>query len=235
MGHEPGGRHEVQLHARHVRRHDRRADPPEQVVLLRQLSGRTAGHAADAILRDGGARRLAAGRPEQPAGAEHHHPRSADRPGVSQQPDSGEPVQPVCAQPVRRRDAVPAGQRRAADERLPRELSRDHRVGAERRSVRREVRLERLGQRQAVRALLAADGRFRDVADASCRCRSRRRRTTRSGAWPPTGTASSATRSSTTCWSATATDRGSASRWIRSGSGSSITVSASPATRSCAV
>ena len=56
------------------------------------------------------------------------------------------------------------------------------RVGAERRPVRREVRLERLGQRQAVRALLAADERFRDVADRSCRCRSRRRRTTRSGA-----------------------------------------------------
>ena len=40
----------------------------------------------------------------------------------------------------------------------------------------------------------------------SCRCRSRRRPTTRSGAWPRTGTASSATRSSTTCWSATAMD-----------------------------
>ena len=52
---------------RHVWRHDRRADPPEQVVLLRQLPGRRQYDRAEPELRDGGARRVAAGRPEQPA------------------------------------------------------------------------------------------------------------------------------------------------------------------------
>ena len=39
----------------------------QQVVLLRQLPGRTSGQSAEPELRDGRARRVAAGRPEQPA------------------------------------------------------------------------------------------------------------------------------------------------------------------------
>ena len=76
---------------------DRRPAAAEQAVLLRRLSGRTTGNAADQFVRDGGAGRLAAGRSQQPARPHHpdRRPRSADGAAVPEQPDSGLEVQ--CA------------------------------------------------------------------------------------------------------------------------------------------
>ena len=122
----------------------------------------------------------------------HRRPRSGDAAAVSEQPDPRRPVQRVRAQPVRERVALSARQRRAAAQRLPRELSRHHRIEGGRRPVRRQAGLERLLEGQAVRALLEANGRDRHLANASCRCSSRRRPPIRRGAWRRTGTASSA-------------------------------------------
>ncbi len=102
LGDEPGRRRQVEVLARRVRRHARRAAAAEQAVLLRKLSRRPPGGTADELVRDGRAGRLASGRSEQPAVAEHRDSRSADASAVSEQPDSDQPVQPVRARAVRR-------------------------------------------------------------------------------------------------------------------------------------
>ncbi len=56
---------------------------------------------------------MAQRRPEQPARARHHDPRSADRPAVPEQPDPDQPLQPVRARAVRQRGALSARQRDA--------------------------------------------------------------------------------------------------------------------------
>ncbi len=61
--------------------------------------------------------------------------------------------------------ALSTRQRRASDRRFPRELSRHDRLEGGRRPVRREGRLERVGEGQALCPLLETVGRERHVAD----------------------------------------------------------------------
>ena len=200
------GGSEVRVHAQHLRRHDRRADPAQQVVLLRQLSGRTSGQAAD--------QSFATVVPD--AWRQGDLSSLLNRATlVIRDPLTGQPF-PNNQIPVSRFSQF--ARNLFADETLyPRanvarplsDFRENYRgtTASEQNVDQFDVKFDwnASAQRQAVRALLAADGRFAARRRPSCRCRSRRRRTTRSGAWPPTGTASSATRSSTICWSATTT------------------------------
>ena len=165
VGHQSGGRHQGEFHAQDLRRHAWRPDRAQQAVLLRELPGRASGQPARPVLRDRRARRVAAGRSQQPPGEEHRHPRSADGTAVPEQPDSYQPVQHLRPQPVRRRGAVPACERHPSAERLPPELPGYDRVDAGGGSGRSESGLERLGLRQVVRAVFPAGGRGQRLGD----------------------------------------------------------------------
>ena len=148
VGHQPRGRHEVEVLAQHLRRHAWRA---ARCATSCSSSGTTRAGVRTTrrrILRDRRARRVAAGRSQQPAREEHHHPRSADRPAVPEQPDSGQPVQhssrAICS-PTRRCIRVRTSRVRSATS--AQNYRGYDRVGAGRGPVRREGRLERLGQR----------------------------------------------------------------------------------------
>ena len=74
VGHQPGRRPQGRVQPQDLRRHGRRADRPEQGVLLRRLPGRAPEVAAGRRVLDGHSRRVAARRPQQPP-----QPRHADR------------------------------------------------------------------------------------------------------------------------------------------------------------
>ena len=152
--------------ARHLRGYAGWTAAPQQIVLLRGLSRGTSGDPSEQRIRHRRPGCVEAGRPEQPARPRHRRPRSGDAAAVPEQPDPRRPVQRVRAQPVCGRGALPARQRLAAAERLSRELPRHDRIEGGRGPVRREGGLERLGEGQAVRAVLQANGRGRHLADA---------------------------------------------------------------------
>ncbi len=127
----------------------------------------------------------------------------ADPAAVPEQPDSGRALQPVRAEPVRRRDALSAGQRHAFADRLPRELPRHDRVAAGRRPVRPQVRLERVAPTTSCTcATRARPASRRPTVDGDAAFVRLGLRQSRTGAWRRTGTAFLDRRSSTTCWSA---------------------------------
>ena len=90
-------------------------------------------------------------------------PGPADGTGVPEQSDPGWPVQHVRSEPVRGRDPLSVAQRIAAARRLPPELSRNLCLEDEHRPVRRESGCQRVGERQALRAVLAAGLRLARV------------------------------------------------------------------------
>ena len=133
-----------------------------QAVLLRRLPGRAPGVAASRRVRHGHPRRMAARRPQQPAEPAPRRSSCAIRATGQPFPNNQipvEPLQPVRAQPAGQRGALSARQHAAAAERLPPELSRPGRFVAAGQPVRRQGRLERVDQRQGLRALLEAGAR----------------------------------------------------------------------------
>ena len=71
VGDQPRRRQEVGVQPQDLRRHGRRADREEQVVLLRRLPGRASEVASGRFVHDGHPRRVAQWRFEQPAGGQH--------------------------------------------------------------------------------------------------------------------------------------------------------------------
>ena len=150
----------------HLRRHAWRPAPAQQAVLLRELPGR----------RVRRRRRPTPSRPSCPTRGGRAISAACSRGTiVIRDPLTGQPF-PNNQIPVSRFSAFarnlfadeslyPRAERRASDQRLPRELPRHDRVEGRRRPVRREDGLERLGEGQAVRAVFEAGPEVGNLAD----------------------------------------------------------------------
>ena len=153
LGEQPVRRPAPGAEAAHLRGDARRAHPEGQAVLLRRLPGLAPGRSR-AGSGERGAGVVASRRPVEPA-AGHGRPGSADRPAVPEQPDPGRPHQPDRARDPGRHRELPA----AEPERLRshRELRGRHALPDPRPPGRPPPGLERLAERQALRALLVRD------------------------------------------------------------------------------
>ena len=177
VGDQPGRRHQVEVHAQHLRRHVWRPDRAQQAVLLRRLPVRAPEEPAGRSLRDGRARRVAAGRSQQSALRDRRRPRSADN------------GQPFPNNRCRSSRFSPFARNLFANESLyprpnvTRALS-DFRQNYRGKTASKEeanqfdvkVGLECVGERQAVRTV--SDRRESEPARRSCRWSTARRPTT---------------------------------------------------------
>ena len=185
VGQQPLGRAEAGAHAEHLRRHPRRSHRQEQAVLLRRLPGHDPGRA--------GHRRRSRSRPTawrrgDLSSVSAVDPRPRDRAGLPRQPDPAQPDQPGRARDPERPElpaAQPHGHRRH------RQLRRRLAEHDPRPPGRRPARLERVDQRQGLRAVLVRGATRSRTTSRPFPFILGGRRTARSATWPSTGTASS--------------------------------------------